>query len=310
MKETHSHHKHYEIKNHTADVIHVYKTAQIHHIDALAEQRGLSPVTLMENAGRAIYEVVQSLVNREQSIVILAGRGNNGGDGIVLARYLQQANYDVMLCFPLGEPKTVVAQKHLAYYNACSFHVTAWNETIKGDVIIDALLGVGAKLPLRKNVATIVAWANKQKAVRMAIDVPTGVNSDTGDVEDENNIEPFFADFTIALHGAKPSAFLFPSLNYYGTLHVIPIGLPQTSNVKLINQTTVSCTLPRRELASHKGTFGMGMIVAGTKEMPGSAALAAIGAIRSGIGRLVVATEGTVIPTFTTHGPDAPIIPT
>lgn len=319
--------------------MYIYTAEQIRHIDAEAEQLGLNQFTLMENAGRGVFEQIQRLVEKDKSIGIVAGQGNNGGDGIVLARYLHAAGYTVSLMFPLGEPISEVAKAHLSYYLSRGYSVSQWDETMTCDVIIDALLGIGTRLPLPKQIIRIIAWANNQRALRIAIDLPTGVLADYGNVEEDDLQESttdkttsFHADYTFSLHGVKPSAFLYPSSYYYGKLEVVPIGLEQinlavnrkddsTSNaktklnyqksinyIKVISEEEVRKTLPNRHSSSHKGTFGTSLIVAGSDEMPGSVALSAIGSIRSGTGRLIIGTSKEVIPIVAAHVPEATFI--
>jgi hypothetical protein len=127
---------------------------------------------------------------------------------------------------------------------------------------------------------------NSQDAKVMAIDLPTGVSSDDGEV-DKHAIR---AHYTYALHGYKPSAFLFPSSEYYGETIAVDIGLPQRSGWKVWTKEDVMNTLPAKNTNTHKGTFGNGLLIAGSDEMPGSAGLSAIGALRFGIGKLSIAT--------------------
>ena len=267
--------------------LYIYQGKQIKEIDARAEQKGMSLFALMENAGCGLYHQMTKMINRTEKIMVLAGKGNNGGDGIVLARYLKNNGYNVSLTFPLGSPKTQIAKEHLSYYQACGYEFDSFSDELRADVIVDALLGVGSQLPLRDNVARTTKWINEQQATVLAVDVPTGVASDTGDV-DENAVE---ADYTYALHGYKPSAFHFPSSQYYGKTTVIDIGIGQTSNWKVWTEEDVRSTLPNKTGNTHKGTFGTGLLVAGSDEMPGSAALATIGSIRFGIGKLTVSTS-------------------
>lgn len=289
--------------------MHIYNKEQIHQMDAEAAEQGLSPFTLMENAGRGLFEKIIEHIDETMSIGIVAGRGNNGGDGIVLARYLRSLGFNVELMFPIGLPLTETAKNHLSYYKAQGFTVTNWNEGKSFDVIVDSLLGVGTRLPLRENIAHVIRWANEQSALRIAIDLPTGVLANSGNIVAENNsqplTEPFQADYTFSLHGAKPSAFLYPSAAYYGELEVVTIGLKQDSQTIVLEKDAILRTLPTRKSSGHKGTFGTSLIVAGSDEMPGSVALSAIGAIRSGVGRLIVATCKSALPIVALHVPEA-----
>lgn len=267
-------------------MMYIYSGKQIKEIDQEAEQKGLALFALMENAGSGLYRSMVEHLHLSDHILILAGKGNNGGDGVVLARYLKNNGYRVKLVFPLGESKTKTSLEHLDYYKACGYEVDSFSKDLQADWIIDGLLGVGSQLPLREDLAEITNWINGQDAKVMAIDLPTGVSSDDGEV-DKHAIR---AHYTYSLHGYKPSAFLFPSCEYYGETIAIDIGLPQSSKWKVWTKDDVVDTLPVSHKNTHKGTFGNGLLIAGSDEMPGSAALSAIGALRFGIGKLSIAT--------------------
>jgi ADP-dependent NAD(P)H-hydrate dehydratase / NAD(P)H-hydrate epimerase len=267
--------------------MYIYSSKQIKEIDTQAEKMGMSLFTLMENAGNGLYRKIKPLIEVDDQILILAGKGNNGGDGIVLARYLKNNGYHVTLVFPLGEPQTVTAKEHFSYYQACGYESEPFSKELNADWIIDALLGVGSQLPLRKDLLEVTDWINKKNAKVIAIDHPTGVSSDSGE-GDEHAIR---ADYTFSLHGYKPSTFLFPASEHYGIVSVIDIGLPQTSTWKVWCEKDVKMTLPKRTENTHKGTFGTALLIAGSDEMPGSAALAAVGALRFGTGKLSISTS-------------------
>lgn len=266
--------------------MYIYTGQEIKEIDQRAEKKGMSLYALMENAGNGLYRELSPLLKQTDRILILAGKGNNGGDGIVLARYLRNNGYDVRLVFPLGEPQTATAKEHLHFYQACGYEVETFTRDSKVDWIVDGLLGVGSRLPLRENLAFIVDWINGQDSKIISIDVPTGVSSDDGKVDDH----AVQADYTFSLHGYKPSAFLFPSSTYYGKVTAVDIGIPQTGRWRVWSEQDVKDTLPQQTGNTHKGTFGTALLVAGSDEMPGSAALAAIGALRFGVGKLSIST--------------------
>lgn len=274
-------------------MMYIYTAEEIHNIDQSAEKQGFSLFALMENAGRNLAQSLQSSIEKQEHILILAGRGNNGGDGIVLARYLKDAGYQVSLYFPMGFPKTETARMHLDFYHQQYVSKENYQEE-KHHVIIDALLGSGSTLPLRNNLREVVHWANNQSSRRLAIDVPTGVGTDHGALYTENTefeVTVFQADATFVLHGAKPSAFLLPASRFYGEVVPIDIGLKQGGHIKQTSQKNVRATLPERDETAHKGTYGTSYLIAGSDDMPGSALLAATGAIRSGTGKLVMGTS-------------------
>ena len=267
--------------------MYIYKESEIRKIDQEAALSGLSENTLMETAGRSLFYELKKLLSKKQRILILAGRGNNGGDAIVLARYLLQNGYHGELVFPMGLPKSKSAKEHFTYYKSLGF---PYHEKIRKkepvDVIVDGLLGIGVKLPLLKELSEIIHWCNEQEALKIAIDIPTGVQADSGEVD-----LAFQADITFCLHGFKPSAFLLPSAYFYGNKKALDIGLLQTSRWRMWTKKDVQSTLKKRDIYSHKGTFGTGLLLAGSEEMPGSMMLAAMGALHAGIGKLMIGTE-------------------
>ncbi len=280
--------------------MYIYTEEEIRKADRTAEENGLTGNTLMETAGRGLFSAVKELVGRDQTILILSGPGNNGGDGIVLARYLKLNGYTADLVFPVGPPRSETAKEHFRYYKSLGFQAETTIPEKTYDVIIDALLGVGTRLPLRNDYENVVLWCNEQQALRIAVDLPTGVLADNGRTE-----TAFRADYTFSLHGYKPSAFLSPSRDYYGEVRRIDIGLPHDSRWRMWTAEDVRRTLARRHEASHKGTFGFGLLVAGTDEMPGCAFLAGQGAMKTGIGKLMIATTPFVAKTVVPRLPEA-----
>lgn len=278
----------------------IYKENEIRKADEIAASNGLSGNTLMETAGRGLFFQIRKLLDENSRILILCGRGNNGGDGIVLARYLNQSGYHADLVFPFGEPKSDSASEHFRYYKSLDFN---WSTVIgehSYDVIIDALLGVGTRLPLNEPYRNLLEWCNRQKALKISVDLPTGVLADSGNVD-----EAFHADYTFSLHGLKPSTFLYPSSQYFGHAERVDIGLPHQAKWKVWSETDVKHSLKKRMKDSHKGTFGTGLLVAGSDEMPGSAMLAGLGAMKTGIGKLVIATTQYAAGIIATRLPEA-----
>jgi len=264
--------------------VYIYHGEDIKRVDAVAEQKGMNPFTLMENAGRSLFLAIEKRITKQQKILVLAGTGNNGGDGIVLARYLKHNGYQCDLHFPVGMCETSTAIAHFRYYVACGYGEVELLGTY--DVIVDALLGVGTRQPLPEKIVKVICWANNLKAYKIAIDLPTGVLANQGETD-----IVFKADLTLSLHGFKPSAFLEGSIEYYGEKEALDIGVEQDSHWRLWTGEDVVATFMKRHGGANKGTFGTGLLVAGNDEMPGSAALASLGAMRAGIGKLTVVTS-------------------
>lgn len=279
--------------------MHIYFEKDIRECDKKADESGLSIFTLMENSGHALFEDVSKLLDKNQRIGILAGKGNNGGDAIVLARLLLNHGYKAELIFPVGLPASNVAQDHLKYYITCGY---AYSSEIEGkyDVLIDGLFGIGFRPPLSEKMALCLAFWEKSKALKVAIDIPSGVEADHGKVQ-----AAFQADHTFCLHGAKPSAFLYPSSTFYGEVHIVDIGLPQQARFRVWTEENLLESWPAPRDNPHKGSFGTGLLIAGSTQMPGCAILAGTGAMRAGIGKLVIATEETVADKCTISLPEA-----
>lgn len=280
--------------------MYIYYKKDIQTIDKQAVEQGFPMYSLMENAGRGLYQKVKPLLSKTERIIILAGRGNNGGDGIVLSRYLKQNGYQVSLTFPLGLPKTDVAKRHLYVYECQGFTIDQWCQNNTYDIIIDSILGIGTKLPLQSNIKEIIHWCNNTTGLKISVDIPTGVTADNGKVE-----QAFQADYTFCLHGFKPSTFLLPASHFFGIVDSVDIGLKHTSMIRLFNQNDVKNTFPKRNKAAHKGTFGTSLLIAGNDYMPGSALLSAIGAMRTGTGKLIVATSKLAASIIATKVPEA-----
>ena len=135
--------------------MYIYTSKEIKAAVAEAAEKGMTLFALMENAGAALYRETEKLLQKNDSIIILAGKGNNGGDGIVLARYLKNNGYRTSLVFPLGEPQTTTANEHYAYFQKCGYEAEPFSENRRPDWIIDGLLGVGSRLPLRSDLSKI-----------------------------------------------------------------------------------------------------------------------------------------------------------
>ena len=264
--------------------MYIYHGEDIKRVDAEAEQKGMNTFTLMENSGRALFHAIEKRITKKQRILVLAGTGNNGGDGIVLARYLKQNGYQCDLHFPVGMCETPTAIGHFRYFVASGYGEVDLLGTY--DVIVDALLGVGTRQPLPNAIVKIISWANGLRGYKIAIDLPTGVLANRGETD-----TVFKADLTLSLHGYKPSAFLEGSIEFYGEIEALDIGVNQDSRWRLWTGKDVAATYLKRHGGANKGTFGTGLLVAGSDEMPGCAVLASLGAMRAGIGKLMVATS-------------------
>ncbi|UOQ44352.1 NAD(P)H-hydrate dehydratase [Halobacillus salinarum] len=286
--------------------------------DQLAIQSaGIEGKVLMESAGREAARAVEGKVERHDRILVLIGAGNNGGDGFVLARTLLNRGYHVQAWQVVPDEKiSGDALLHKEIYSASNYPLLKledWEEFTaamqSADVLVDAMLGIGANGPLRSPLKEIVELANQQSCCRIAVDLPTGVPADEGVVD----FDGFRADHTIVIAALKMSAFLQHTRPYYGEVEVVEIGLPvkyKNKGRRVVWQADdVKRTLPKRGADSHKGSHGRGLIIGGSYSMPGSIAVSAKAALRSGAGLVTVATAKSAIPSVSSYVQEATFLP-
>ncbi|MEQ8170341.1 MAG: NAD(P)H-hydrate dehydratase [Candidatus Eremiobacterota bacterium] len=264
---------------------------------------GIPGMVLMENAGRAVYERIIRRINRDSYVIILAGRGNNGGDGFVIARHLFNNGYKVRIfliakkedlkgdaltnCF-IAE-KIDVPVKEIFSENELPFLSF---EIDKGDLIVDGLLGTGIKGGARGLIAEVINIVNNTGKPVIAIDTPSGLDCTTGRVEGPC----IKATETVTFCLPKRGMFIFPGGLYVGNLVVADISIPQDFWKKdknlwtyLITSDMIRDNLPVRELDAYKGTCGRVLIVAGSPGFTGAAALSGESSLRTGAGLVTVA---------------------
>jgi NAD(P)H-hydrate epimerase len=289
-------------------------------IEQSADAGGLSYQTMMENAGRAVAEAIgQWTAMRGHRVLVLVGPGNNGGDGLVAAHYLHEMGADVA-CYVWKRrarddenlDRVVEDQVPLVWMKDDGDLAKLRANVAEAEVVVDALLGTGASRPIKgalkvlldtvKEVLEELAGAPPPALVSpawpsvppdppfvVAIDLPSGLNADTGDLDPS----ALPADLTVTFACPKRGQFLFPGTGAVGQLVVADIGVPEELtaqiDLELITAETVRGLLPPRPLHAHKGTFGKAMIVAGSVNYTGAPALAAAAATRVGAGLVTLA---------------------
>jgi ADP-dependent NAD(P)H-hydrate dehydratase / NAD(P)H-hydrate epimerase len=287
-------------------ITHVATADQTRRLEAAAVAAGDSWPGLMERAGggcaAAIIERYGPL--RDRRVLALIGPGNNGGDGLVIARHLHDAGAKVALYIwkraPKGDdqPWRLCRERNIPEIQAQADEDrrTLHEAARRADVIVDALLGMGVDRPLDESLASIVAAINDVRMSRhgeapqiVAIDLPTGINAETGAIMGESIV----ADLTLATGIVKRGHVLAPGRERAGETVCVPIGLSidgeEASMAEVMSARTLRSLLPARPAESHKGTFGKLMIVAGAGRYPGAAYLTTMGALRSGVGLATLA---------------------
>jgi NAD(P)H-hydrate epimerase len=279
---------------------------QMRQIEKSADKSGLTYDQMMENAGRAVADAVLARIGEPTAkrIVILVGSGNNGGDGLVAGHYLAEAGAQVSAYLVGSRPES---DANLARFrshgsliaNAADDqrHRVLKNLLTTADVVIDAVLGTGFKLPLRDSAEIALGAAAKslegreKRPLIVAVDCPSGMDCDTGEIA----AQALRADLTVTLAAAKVGLFRFPGAASIGELMVADIGVtadqPEIASIKteLAAAEVIREWLVARPPDAHKGTFGRALIVAGSVNFPGAAALAGLAAYRVGAGLVTLA---------------------
>ena len=269
------------------------------------EDIGLSSIVLMENAGRQVVAAMESAFETLPSmrVAILCGRGNNGGDGFVVARALVSRDIAVIVVL-IGESALVRgdARTNLDIVRAIGVDVIeiadagAWElhgaDILDADLVVDALVGTGLNAPLAGLYETVVEDLNESATPVVSIDLPSGLSADAPEP-----IGPTVdATMTVTLGAPKISLVLPPGEVLAGSLVIADIGIPaavitsvEGPWVELLTKDSMRALVTPRAQDSHKGDYGHVLIVAGSPGKTGAAALAAEAALRSGAGRVTVA---------------------
>ena len=279
---------------------------------------GIPARVLMETAGRAAADVIAETLSETAGarVAVLAGAGNNGGDGLVAARVLHARGADVRVAV-LDAPRESAdraANRQIAERLADDrLRVGASADVFVGwtpDVIVDALLGTGASGPLRDAVAPLAAYANAQPCPVVALDVPTGVDATTGAVA-EGAVR---ADVTVGFGAAKAGALVGPGAVVSGRVVAVEIGVPAEAieahaAAHRATRAWVRETLPRRGADAHKYSVGQVAAVVGSRRYTGAAVLAATAAMRAGAGAVVCCTPHSAQATIDAHSAEVMVDP-
>lgn len=285
-----------------ADSRELLAVAEMGRADALAIERGMPGITLMENAGRAVTEAI---VERFPAgpVSVLCGPGNNGGDGFVVARLLAERGWPVTL-FLMGPVDALKgdAAKAAERWTGAVHPLTA--DAGRGaSLVVDAVFGAGLARDVQGAAAEAIARINESAAAVVAVDVPTGIDGDTGRVRGI----AFEAALTVTFFRAKPGHLLLPGRLCCGELQVADIGIPAEVLNQIAPQTFLNApslwgsAFPRPRLDSHKYTRGHAVVVSGGASQTGAARLAARGALRAGAGLVTVASPPSAMLVNAAH---------
>ncbi|MEH6452987.1 MAG: NAD(P)H-hydrate dehydratase [Psychromonas sp.] len=275
----------------------LYRAQQIKDFEGEAAiAAGTSLYGLMSRTGQACFDVLKTHFPDPQNLLVLVGKGNNGGDGYVVAAIAKDAGLNVQLC-QLGDSENLTGDAAQAR--------NAWRVeqgVIEGiedanfdraDVIVDALLGTGLSGTVHPDFQRLIFKINQANKPVLSVDLPSGMNADTGAVHDV----AVKADATISFVGLKQGLFTGCAAEYCGQVYFSGLGISDQfraltkSNIKRVNYEDFTQLSDKRSRISHKGFFGKSLVIGGNKGMPGAVRLSAEAALRTGSGLVKVVTR-------------------
>ncbi len=283
----------------------IVNSHEMRKIDRLTiEGYGVPSLVLMERAGLAVAAKVKELFPPlpHQKITVIAGSGNNGGDGLVVARILQNWGYGVKVLI-LAEKNALSPDCAVQYQITSHFGIkveftpTISNADLHNAVVIDAIFGTGINKPVNANLIKIFNQIKSSGISVVSVDIPSGISSDTGEVLGG----AIKADYTVTFGLPKMGHFLYPGAGYAGRLFVENIGFDsrilQSEDLKvdLIQKDIISGMITPRQKYSHKGDYGHVLIIAGSKGKTGAALLSAKACLRSGAGLVTLGVPESLI---------------
>jgi len=281
--------------------------SEMRRLEYNSEYLGVSRLQLMENAGRGVAEEVSKRAERGSSVAVLCGTGGNGGDGMVAARFLASWGFDVSV-YLVGREEAIRSEETRRNWVAVKLMDSSLKvrvlkdssnvaEVAEADVYVDAMLGIGAKSVLRPPILQAVRRVNELEGLKLAVDVPTGIDADTGEVLGE----AFRADVTVTFH--KPKTGMKEASEYVGELVVKDIGIPPEAEAYVGPGDVIVARKPRRP-TSHKGEFGRLLVVGGSETYTGAPALVALAALRCGVDLVYVAAPERTAYTIASMSPN------
>jgi hydroxyethylthiazole kinase-like uncharacterized protein yjeF len=274
----------------------IYDLIEIRTLEKEAIERGTPVFTLMQQAGKSAFQFTQTHWPQAKRFAIFCGTGNNGGDGYVLAHAAQKAGLSPLV-YTVGDPANLSpTAKQAAVAYLASGGITQEASTFVPqytDLIVDAILGIGLTGAPREIAHDAIQLINQAKLPTLAIDIPSGLNAETGEVKSI----AVFATHTLTFIGLKKGLFNNQALSFTGQVHINTLGLASHSFAKLSPRLfrlfpyPALPPLPPRPRQSHKGDFGHVLVIGGDAGYGGAARLAGEAALRTGAGLVSIATH-------------------
>ena len=286
-------------------------------------EAGVPGKTLMERAGAGVVSAMEDTFGalKGKTVTIFCGKGNNGGDGFVVARHLRQKRIAVQVCL-LAQARHLKGDAKLMYQR---FVRSAGRAKVlstpspdhmhrlarDSHVLVDALLGTGTSSPVTGPFQDAIQAMNSSEVPIVAVDLPSGIDADTGD----SLGTAVQAELTVTLGNPKLGIFLGAGIDHACRVHCVDIGIPNQYvedlhlSIEMLTPATIRPWLPKRRASSHKGTFGHAGIIAGSSGKSGAAALAAKAALRAGAGLVTVGTPASVQTSVASGIPEVMTLP-
>jgi yjeF C-terminal region, hydroxyethylthiazole kinase-related/yjeF N-terminal region len=294
-----------------------YFSEEIRKMEENAEKQGILLARAMQSAGKALFDEI-SRVQTKGKIVILCGKGNNGGDGFVCANLLAEQNLEVTVILLCGEPTADLAKTAYAempetvkklFLNTSTGLKRAKKELETASVILDAVFGFGFKGALKGKVLELISFANGLLCRKIAADIPSGIECDTGAVYKT----AFQANVTVTFHALKPAHVSYPGKAFCGVTKVVSLNITGTNlteakGMLLTDEKYVYEKFSVPNIQSNKGDFGKLLLICGSYGMAGACIMAARAALRTGAGLVQIFTSEKLYPILASEIPEAVFI--
>lgn len=292
--------------------------SQMQAIEKEADAGGLTYGQMMENAGQGLADIILGLYVGDEApeIIGLVGPGNNGGDTLVALSTLAALGWKAR-AYLVKRKKDDLVKRFLEAGGEVLSRENPFEQLAEAietaDIFLDGIFGTGIKLPLKKDVAEFLSEVNDvldgldEPPLIIAVDCPSGVDCDTGEVANE----AMAADLTVTMAAVKQGMLQLPAFEYVGDLKVVDIGLPNDLSsftdikTEVADEESIAALLPERPLDSHKGTFGTALIAAGSVNYTGAVLLAGEAAYRVGAGLVTLAVPAPLHGALSGRFPEA-----
>ncbi len=295
----------------------VTTAAEMREADRMASERGGVPgIVLMENAGIACVKKLTELGLSGRRVAVFCGKGNNGGDGFVIARHLLNMGIETEVFLVSGRSFKGDALVNFNILEGMGAEIAeiSTEENLKYkilsfDIVVDAIFGTGISGEVSGAARVAIEAINQYAGCVLSVDIPSGINADTGKVSGV----AVRADYTVTLAAYKRGLLLFPGADYCGRVEVAGISIPEyilsDINTNIIDKKLAASLMPKRADNTHKGSYGKVLVIGGSKGMTGAPAMAAEAALRCGAGLVSVLIPSSLNPIMEVKLTEAMTIP-